>query len=175
MKKRFNSDELMAELTEGSAFFRRPAPQPTPPPEPPAPVAVPEPVSPPPPKPDGAASPRDTVIPRHRDTIPDTVVSRNHDTAPDTAVPQGEVVVPAAPLIERTRRAVKKLGKEAATHRFTVDEKNTLKKIEHEYDLKGIRTSENEITRIAINYMTEDYRINKDASILAKVLELLHS
>src|SRR6266487_3407421 len=43
----------------------------------------------------------DTATSRYRDTEPDTTVSRYHDT-----------------IIERTRRAVKFLGKEAATYRF---------------------------------------------------------
>jgi len=70
---------------------------------------------------------------------------------------------------------VKQLGKEAATHRFTTDEKRRLKAIEHAYLEKGIRTSENEITRISINYMLEDYKTNGRESILAQVLKLLNS
>jgi hypothetical protein len=149
MKKRINSEALMQEFEEGSAFFRKPPADTPPPPVPPEPVLLPLPVSDP-------ASERDTTVPRHHDTT----VSRYHETDP---------------LFEKTRRAVKHLGKEAATHRFTLEEKRMLKKIEHEYALKGIRTSENEITRIAINYLCEEYKNNKESSILAKVLALLNS
>jgi hypothetical protein len=77
--------------------------------------------------------------------------------------------------LETTRKAVKQFGKEAATHRFTLSEKKALKAIEREYSEQGIRTSENEITRIAINYMLEDYQVNRKKSIVAQVLELLNS
>jgi hypothetical protein len=40
------------------------------------------------------------------------------------------------------RKAVKQIGKEAATHRFTLDEKNLLADIEYTYKRRGIRTSE---------------------------------
>ena len=70
---------------------------------------------------------------------------------------------------------VKQIGKEAATHRFTLEEKNILADIEYSYRRQGIRTSENEIARIAVNYLSQDYRINGETSILAKVLKLLNS
>jgi hypothetical protein len=167
MKKRINSEALMQEFEEGSVFFRKPPANTPPPPKPPSspiqsePVPSPLPVlEPPVAEQSKSASERDTVIPRHHDTTVDTTVSRYRDTTP---------------LFEKTRRAVKHLGKEAATHRFTVEEKRILKKIEHEYALKEIRTSENEITRIAINYLCEEYRLNKENSVLAKILDLLNS
>ena len=50
-----------------------------------------------------------------------------------------------------------------------------LRSIEREYEEKDIRTSENEITRIAINYILEDYKLNTDNSILAQILDMLNS
>jgi hypothetical protein len=82
---------------------------------------------------------RDTMTPRHHDTMQ----PRNHDTTP----PRQEL-----DIIEVVRKAVKQIGKEAATHRFTLEEKHLLADIEYTYKRQGIRTSENEITRIAINY-----------------------
>ena len=105
---------------------------------------------------------RDTVIPRHHDTA----VPRNHDTT----TPHGEY-----DIFEMVRKSVKQIGKEAATHRFTLEEKNLLADIEYTYKRQGIRTSENEITRIAINYFIEDYRKNGDQSILANILKRLNS
>jgi hypothetical protein len=69
----------------------------------------------------------------------------------------------------------KHFGKEAATHRFTLDEKNLLADIEYTYKRQGIKTSENEVTRIAINYFIEDYRRNGEASLLHKILKLINS
>jgi hypothetical protein len=109
-----------------------------------------------------AHSNHDTVIPRHHGIMQPS----NHDTT----VPQ-----PEGDIFEVVRKAVKQIGKEAATHRFTLDEKNLLADIEYTYKRQGIRTSENEITRIAINYFIEDYRINGEQSILVKVLKRLNS
>jgi len=40
---------------------------------------------------------------------------------------------------------------------------------------QGMKTSENEITRIAINYFIEEYRQNGEQSILVKILKLLNA
>ncbi len=105
---------------------------------------------------------RDTVIPRHHATMQ----PRSHDTTPYDQ---------EASIEEKVRKAVKQVGKEAATHRFTLEEKNMLADIEYSYRRQGIRTSENEITRIAINYFVEEYRKNGENSVLAKVLKRLNS
>jgi hypothetical protein len=96
----------------------------------------------------------DTMIPSNHDTM----VSDNDDD-----------------IFELARKAVKQVGKEAATHRFTLEEKNMLADIEYSYRRQGIRTSENEITRIAINYFAQDYRKNGENSLLAKILKRLNS
>jgi hypothetical protein len=98
-----------------------------------------------------ASSKADTVIPRHRDT------TRSE-----------------ADQLELIRQAVRQIGKEAATHRFTLEEKRALKDIEYSYGARGVRTSENEITRIAVNHLIQDYRDNGENSILAQVLERLN-
>jgi hypothetical protein len=108
----------------------------------------------------------DTMIPRHHDTTVSTMQPRHHDTT----IPQDE-----DDILDVVRKAVKQIGKEAATHRFTIDEKNLLADIEYTYKRQGLRTSENEITRIAINYFIQDYRKNGDSSLLAKILQRLNS
>jgi hypothetical protein len=105
---------------------------------------------------------RDTMVPRYHDTT----IPSNHDTM----IPQDE-----SSILEVVRKAVKQIGNEAATHRFTLEEKSLLADIEYTYKRQGIRTSENEITRIAINYFIEDYRTNGEQSILAKILKRLNS
>ena len=96
----------------------------------------------------------------------DTMTPFNHDTT-TPSLDDG--------VFESVRKSVKQIGKEAATHRFTLDEKNELADIEYTYKRQGIRTSENEITRIAINYFIEDYRHNGEESLLAKILKRLNS
>jgi len=102
------------------------------------------------------------VIPRHRDTT----IPSNHATV----IPQPQ----ADDTIEQVRRAVRELGKEAATHRFTLDEKIVVREISHTYQKRGIKTSENEITRIALNYLLADYQQQGENSILEKVLQELN-
>src|SRR6266487_368229 len=102
-----------------------------------------------------------TTTPRNRDTV----VSRPHDTTSDSGNDYIEVV----------RKAVKLLGEKAATHRFTANEKDAIADIVYSLRKKGITTSENEITRIAINYLVWDYSNNKQASILSRVLERLNA
>ena len=95
----------------------------------------------------------DTTNPRNHDTT----VSRYHDT-----------------IIELVRKAVKELGKEAATHRFTLEEKKELADIIYTFKSKGVKTSENEITRIAVNLVINDYKENGENSLLDSVLKALN-
>jgi len=116
---------------------------------------------------------RATVIPRHHDTKKlDT--GESHPVS-DTAgkQPTGDEDKTAVTL-ETIRRSVKQLGKEAATHRFTTQEKNVLADIVYTYTRQGYRTSENEITRIAVNWLILDYQERGEQSVLAQMLELLH-
>jgi hypothetical protein len=157
MKKKLNTDAISNELKGGSAFF--PDYHQDNSPSPATEVGLPE----TPDLPKTQKQPNDdTMIPRHHDTM----VSSNHDTA----IPLTEVE-----LLEVVRRAVKQNGKEGATYRFTKDEKNNLTDIKYTYKRQGIETSENEITRIALNYLFGDYKMGGEQSILAKILRLLNS
>lgn len=90
----------------------------------------------------------------------DTVVSRHHDTTP-----------PA--VVASIRKAVKLVGKEAATHRFTPEEKQAIADIIYTYRRLGYDTSENEIARIAINWLVWEHAEHGEASLLAHVLKAL--
>src|SRR5438094_8198837 len=67
----------------------------------------------------------DTVIPRHHDTKVDTTIPSNRDTA----IPQTE-----DEMLEAVRKAVKQIGKEPATQRLTLEEKQALRAIEYTYE-----------------------------------------
>lgn len=96
---------------------------------------------------------RGTMKPRYHDTT----MQRYHES-----------------LFETVRKAVKEIGKEAATHRFTQEEKRAIADIIYSYKNNGIKTSENEIARISVNFILEDYRENGENSILDKVLRALN-
>lgn len=61
-------------------------------------------------------------------------------------------------IIETIRKAVRGVGKEAGTFRFSAEEKKALLELDYMYRLQGHKTSENELTRIAVNFILEDYR-----------------
>jgi len=110
-------------------------------------------------------SAHEPVIPRHHATTPPSNQAMQMPTMPATI---------DATTVERIRKTVKQLGKEAATHRFTPEEKRQLADIVYTYERRGCRTSENEITRIAINWMLGDYQEFGEQSMLARLLEALH-
>ncbi len=113
-------------------------------------------------EPTSRATPKARQQPRRKETAPsgnhDTTVSRYH----------GETV-------EIIRRAVRVVGKEAATYRFSPEEKARMADLIYTYKRQGIRTSENEVSRIALNFIFQDYEENGDGSVLVKVLEALNS
>ncbi len=165
MTKQLNTASIRNELEGASLFFSKPTTPPpaasSSPPEDPAKKAAaandPEPT---PPKARPADS-RDTMRPRHHGTA----VSRYHDAT----IPPVHTVA-----IERVRKAVKEFGKEAATHRFTAQEKKEIADLIYTYKSQGLKTSENEIARIAINFLIQDYRQNGEGSVLHKVLAALN-
>jgi hypothetical protein len=110
-----------------------------------------------------------TVIPRHRAT---TTSSKDESKRPSEQGAVSDDTVAAS--LETMRKAVKQIGKEAATHRFTTQEKNVLADIVYTYTRQGYRTSENEITRIAVNWLILDYQERGEQSVLARMLEALH-
>jgi hypothetical protein len=76
--------------------------------------------------------------------------------------------------VEAIRKAIKEFGKEAATHRFTPEEKEAIADIVYAYKQRGIKTSENEITRIGVNFILQDHNENNKKSILDRVIKALN-
>jgi hypothetical protein len=170
MKKKLNTDSITNELEGASLFFTKP-PSPPPLPEPEKSIV------------ESMTATSISVVPPtqkesekiKKDKTPkpkDSMVSRHHDTMTpryqDTTTPQIHGVV-----IEIIRKAVKEFGKEAATHRFTEAEKKEIANLIFTYMNRGIKTSENEITRIAVNFIMEEYKVNGENSILHKILKAL--
>ena len=100
----------------------------------------------------------------HTPSDHDTEVSSNHGIV---------VSRHQATTIEYVRRSVKEFGKEAATHRFTLVEKRAIANIVHTLNMQGIRTTENEITRIAINFVIDEFNRQEKDSLLGLVLQAL--
>jgi PBP1b-binding outer membrane lipoprotein LpoB len=164
MKKKLNVDSIQSELRGGSAFF----PGYKSPDSPTAKSVEPKQVK------AVASPPKEKNIAERRQTSSDTMIPRHHATTV-SGNHATTTLLQDTDIFEVVRKAVKQIGKEAATHRFTLEEKNLLTDIEYTYKRGGVRTSENEITRIAINYIIEEYRQHGEESILAKILKRLNS
>ena len=77
--------------------------------------------------------------------------------------------------IETIRKVVKGSGKEIAFARLTSQEKGRLTDVVYGFRRQGIRTSENEVLRIAINHLLEDFKDCGKQSILPRVIEALRA
>jgi hypothetical protein len=83
--------------------------------------------------------------------------------------------MPDRHVIEEIRRTVKVPGREVSYVRLTPEEKGRLADIVYTYKRQGVKTSENEINRIAVNYMLADYQEHGEQSVLGKVLAALQA
>jgi hypothetical protein len=80
-----------------------------------------------------------------------------------------------ANAVEAIRKTVKTLGREVSFVRLTPEEKGALAEVVYAYKRQGIKTTENEINRIAINALLADYHARGEASLLARVLAALRA
>jgi hypothetical protein len=75
--------------------------------------------------------------------------------------------------VEAIRQVIKVPGREVSYVRMTPEEKAQLSDIVYTYKRQGQKTSENELNRIAINYLLLDYHEHGEQSVLARVLAAL--
>lgn len=95
-------------------------------------------------------------------------------SSPTPAMPSANQAVMIPDVVEEIRKIVKHIGKEAATYRLTEAEKQQIADIVYTYKRQGYRTSDNELARIALNWLLLDYQAQGAQSILARVLDALH-
>ncbi len=160
MKKKLNVEGITSELEGASVFFTRPV------------RGVDKSSS--TTEPTTALSPTLTATPS---PAPPTAPHR-HNPTDNTASPQANrhaSMLASYPdsRIETIRKAVRHIGREVTFVRLTPEEKSQLADIVYTYKRQGVKTSENEISRIAISYLLEDYKTNGQESILAKVIASL--
>ena len=170
MKKKLNETAMANELRGQSLYFQEPTTQETVPTQTPSRKR----------KASATTTPADAVV--VEPVIP--LVESLSEPAPEMSVaeaasaPAVERVVPASHHdqgLETIRKAVKRLGKEATFCRFTQEEKNALGDIIYTYKRNGVRTSENEVVRIAVNWLLANYRDDGQNSVLAQVLDKLNA
>jgi len=125
----------------------------------------------------GADQPEATTPPITAPAVDEVAPPRNHATTPSAngaAEAAANAAAPDPALLEAVRKTTKQIGKEAATHRFTAAEKQMIAEIVYTCARQGTRTSENEITRIAVNWLLLDYQQHGPHSILTQLLASLH-
>lgn len=177
-KKQLNVEGIMNELEGASLFFAKPTPIKTPPPTisaaPLAETQV---------KPAGETA--RVEIPSSITTASLTTKGKredNHSIKPKSIHASKQASMNPSKIydpVEVIRKTVKQVGKEVFFVRITPEEKRTLASIVYSFNEiyrdEGRKTSENEVGRIALNYLLEDYRASGNRSILARVLAALNA
>src|SRR5579872_6613187 len=153
MTKKLRVDQITSEL-EGSAFFTRKTSQPD---DLRAQAATPEQLPESPRRPQRGSA------------------TRQPGASKQASLHASRLATPKGDLIDLVRRVVKTPGKEVSYVRLTPDEKTQLADIVYTFKRQGRQTSENEINRIAVNLILEDYKANGGANMLARVLEALQA
>ncbi len=107
---------------------------------------------------------------------------RDMSSMPDDSQANGQDIYQASTIarfnnetIDAIRKIVKVVGREVSFVRLSTEEKRRLAEIVFTYKMQGIKTSENEINRIAINLLLEDYETNVEQGVLARVLAALRA
>ena len=158
-KKRLDTTAITNELSGGSAFFPNYKKEDAPSPAEEAPV-TPEPRE-TEPKSDKRVKPQATVastIARKQASKPASMLASSHE------------------LIEAVRRIVRQPGKgEVLFVRLSREEKDRLADVTYTYKRQGLKTSDNEVMRVAVNAILEDYKTNGEQSLLARILAELHA
>ena len=76
-------------------------------------------------------------------------------------------------MIASISKVTREIGKEASTYRLTNKEKTALVEIIYHFRMRNVRLTENEIARIALNFIIDDFKYQKKDSILARVIDYL--
>ena len=70
-------------------------------------------------------------------------------------------------------KSVRETGKEVCTYRLTQKEKTALIEIIYHFRMRNCRLSENEIARIAINFLIEDFKSEKKDCMLSSIVKAM--
>ena len=180
MKKKLNIENIANELEGASLFFRKPSTQvaKTSKADEKHPVQVltspttPQEVIPPPPEKNESITNTPVSAPNPTENNDD--MHANMQASNNASMHASKHSSNQESIIETIRKAVRYVGKDSVTYRFTPEEKKALLELSFSYKMQGYKTSENELIRIAINFLLEDQKQNGRTSILQRVLEALN-
>lgn len=159
-KKQLDTSGITNELQGSSLFFQKPK------------AEIPDPIRSTPP--DVPTTPR-TPLERQEPSLAakDATIKQNRPLRMKDSTNASTLSGYQDSVVESIRKSVKVIGKEVTFVRMTPEEKRALADIAYTYKRRGVKTSENEVARIGINYLLEDYKESGKESILAKVIEAL--
>ena len=183
-KKVLNTQSMINELRGQSAFFRH-----NPPARPTTAKSKPKPVKETPKEPikhPRIISENETpkAVPNQHHSPIDLPVDKNNDTVSTNDSSQANMQASVLAniqddIVETIRKTVKQVGKDTLFVRLTPDEKHQVTSVVYAlnemYRGESRKTSENEIGRIGVNFLLEDYKANGEQSILARVLVALNA
>ncbi len=177
-KKKLQVEGIIDELEGASLFFTKSPPlTPKPAADLPNPKPQPEPEK-PSTEPTGQSVSKPTVILDkpldNPDNIKAIMKARTH-ASKQASTPSSQIYDP----VETIRKAVKQLGKEVLFIRVTPEEKHEIGSIVYSFNEiyrgEGRKTSENEVGRIALRFLVQDFKENGNNSILARVIAALNA
>jgi hypothetical protein len=117
-------------------------------------------------------SPTDLPAEKKNDTV-------NNDDSKRAGTPASMPANSQDDIVETIRKTVKQVGKDTLFVRLTPAEKHQVASVVYTFNEiyrgEGRKTSENEIGRIGVKFLLEDYKANGEQSILAKVLAALNA
>ncbi len=170
MVKKLNVTGITNELQGASVFFPShptPLPSPTPKEEPIETVTL-------PPLPPVEVVPlkNETVVPTEAvaPEIQKPVVKEKKKASVQSREQASKLASYHASVLAKINKAVREIGKEVSYTRLTQEEKRRVLDIIYSFKSTGVKTTENELMRIALNFLLEDYDLQKKGSILHKVL-----
>jgi hypothetical protein len=154
-KKRIDTSTIVNELRGASLFFRKEEPSETQELKDASPLSsagAESPIQKVQPKDESSsATTDDTTIPRHHDTV----IPRHHDTTKVDVASSIKRDLYDEELLGKVVAQVKLVGTVAATYRFTQEEKSRLGMAVFNLLSGGVRVSENELVRIALNFLLD--------------------
>ncbi len=119
------------------------------------------------------AEPEPRIEPKVFESIPN-LPSKLPNTSRDASMLASEQASMLASnhdsTITKVKEAIRQIGKEVSYTRLTLDEKRQIVDVLYVFRSNGIKISENELFRIAINILLEDYNQLKERSILHQIL-----
>ena len=78
-------------------------------------------------------------------------------------------------MVATIAKSMHEVGKEGCTYRLTQREKTALIEIIYHFRMRNCRLSENEIARIAINFLIEDFKAKKNDCLIRRIIDIMQS